>query len=62
VAGVNPTDLSDILPTSLTHGYGEKVCSFLLLLCGIALMKTNHTWAPFGYKNTVRNGNKTFEK
>ena len=54
VAGVPLKDLSDILPTALILGYGEKVCSFLLLLCGLALIKTNHTWSPLTYKSMVR--------
>jgi hypothetical protein len=39
--GMSTQDLSDILPTALIPGYGEKVCMFLLSLCGIALNLTS---------------------
>lgn len=58
MAGVSHKDLSEILPTSLLPGYGEKVCSLLLLLCGIVLKKTNHTWLPLKYKNLIKNDKK----
>ena len=61
VAGVSPKDLTDILPTSLIHGYGEKVCTFLLLLCSLALIHSNHTWAPLSYKNFTKNKNEEIE-
>ena len=62
IAGVSQKDLIDILPTSLIHGYGEKVCTFLLLLCSLALIKTNHTWAPLIYKNLIKNDAKNNDK
>ena len=58
MAGVSLKDLSEILPTSLLPGYGEKVCSLLLLLCGVVLKKTNHTWMPLKYKNLIKNDKK----
>ena len=58
MAGVSHKDLSEILPTSLLPGYGEKVCSLLLLLCGVVLKKTNHTWLPLKYKNLIKNDKK----
>ena len=58
MAGVSLKDLSEILPTSLLPGHGEKVCSLLLLLCGIVLKKTNHTWMPLKYKNLIKNDKK----
>lgn len=54
MAGVSLKDLSEILPTSLLPGYGEKVCLLLLLLCGVVLKKKNHTWLPLKYKNMIR--------
>lgn len=59
MAGVSLKDLSEILPTSLLPGYGEKVCLFLLLLCGVVLKKKNHTWLPLNYKNMIRNEKKS---
>jgi hypothetical protein len=59
MAGVSLKDLSEILPTSLLPGYGEKVCLFLLLLCGVVLKKKNHTWLPLKYKNMIRNEKKS---
>ena len=36
-AGIQSGDLSDITPTSLAVGYGEKVCTFLLLLTDLLI-------------------------
>ena len=49
VSGVPSRDLSEILPTALITGHGEKVCTFLLALCSCALVVTQHTWQPFRY-------------
>ena len=59
MAGVSLKDLSEILPTSLLPGYGEKVCLLLLLLCGVVLKKKNHTWLPLKYKNMIRTDKKS---
>ena len=67
MAGVAPKDLSDILPTSLIYGYGEKTCSLLLMLCEILLLKIKHSWLPFKYESQSgeiegKNKNKNFAK
>lgn len=49
ISGVPSRDLSEILPTALITGHGEKVCTFLLALCSCALVVTQHTWQPFRY-------------
>ena len=54
MAGVAAKDLSDILPTSLIYGYGEKTCSLLLMLCEILLLKIKHSWLPFKYDSQSR--------
>ena len=59
MAGVSLKDLSEILPTSLLPGYGEKVCLLLLLLCGVVLKKKNHTWLPLKYENMIKNEKKS---
>ena len=59
MAGVSLKDLSEILPTSLLPGHGEKVCLLLLLLCGVVLKKTNHTWSPLKYKNMIKKDKKS---
>ena len=52
-AGVAAKDLSDILPTALISGHGEKVCALLLALCGRALAATKHAWLPLKYTSLV---------
>ena len=47
--GVNPISvLTEISPTSLLQGHGEKVCIFLNLLADCAIA-TGYTWKSFNY-------------
>ena len=43
--GIEPIELAELTPTSLSLGYGEKVCSFLMALTD-KLMKTSNFKAP----------------
>jgi len=46
--GVNPIYLTEIPPTSLLQGHGEKVCIFLNLLADCAIA-ASYTWKSFNY-------------
>ena len=47
--GVNPISvLTEISPTSLLQGHGEKVCIFLNLLADCAIA-AGYTWKSFNY-------------
>lgn len=51
-AGIPSTELSEVIPTSLLPGYGEKVCTFLLLLCDRALAASGKLGKALVYHNT----------
>lgn len=54
-AGVQSGDLSDITPTSLAVGYGEKVCTFLLLLTDLLITSGKFKAASLKYIETDNN-------
>lgn len=41
--------LSEITPSALQSGSGEKVCTFLNALADVALVATKHSWQPVKY-------------
>ena len=48
-AGIPPTELADVPPTALLHGFGLKVCRLLNLLADRALISSAHKWIAFNY-------------
>lgn len=48
-AGLSSGELNDITPTSLAMGYGEKVCTFLLLISDLLISSGNFKAPPLKY-------------
>jgi len=60
--GVSSGELNDITPTSLAMGYGEKVCTFLLLISDLLISSGNFKAQPLKYvesdnKNEINTNN-----